>query len=127
MKRWLAPLLMLAALGLAACSPLMSPPTYATPEQVAAMGGVTAFPLAPPARYAAAGLLMEQRGRVDYVFATPAAARAACDGSGACIWRRFDNSCRITISTEYSGPFLEAMKAHERAHCAGWPASHPMA
>ncbi|MCC6736079.1 MAG: hypothetical protein IT534_08110 [Bauldia sp.] len=125
MTRRLVPFLALAALALAACAP-MATQNLATAEQVAAMGGVAAFPLAPPARYAAAGLAMEQGGRVDYVFVSPAAARQECEGSGACIWRRFDNSCRITISTEYSGDFLAAMMAHERAHCAGWPANHPM-
>ncbi|MCW5716358.1 MAG: hypothetical protein KIS68_00855 [Bauldia sp.] len=123
MKHWLAPLFALAAV-LSACSPTQN---VATLAEVEAMGfAASAFPLAPPARYAAAGLAMEQRGRIDYVFVTPAAARQACNGSGACIWRRFDNSCRVTISTEYTGDFLVAMMAHERAHCAGWPASHPM-
>lgn len=124
MKRWLAPLVALAAL-LSACTPRPDLPTIAA---VQAMGyAASAFPLAPPARYAAAGLALEQRGRIDYVFVSPAEARQICDGSGACVWRRFDNSCRVTISTEYTGEFLLAMIAHERAHCGGWPASHPAA
>lgn len=123
MKRWLAPLFILSAL-LSACSPTQNLATFAEAQ---AMGATTAFPLAPPARYAAAGLAMEQRGRVDYVFVSPDQARRTCNGSGACTYRRFDNSCRITISTEYTGDFLAAMMVHERAHCAGWPANHPMA
>lgn len=123
MKRWLAPFLVLAAL-LSACSP---GPNVATFAEAQALGATTAFPLAPPARYAAAGLALEQRGRVDYVFVSPEQARRTCNGSGACVYRRFDNSCRVTISTEYVGEFRLAMMAHERAHCGGWPASHPMA
>ncbi|MGV8839998.1 MAG: hypothetical protein ACWA6X_06795 [Bauldia sp.] len=126
MNRRLAPVFAIAALGLAACSPIATQ-TVASSAAVAALGGVGAFPLSPPARYAAAGLAMEQRGRIDYVFVDPATARRTCEGSGACIWRRIDNSCRVTISTEYAGDFLAAMMAHERAHCAGWPAGHPMA
>ena len=123
MKRWLAPLFVLSVL-LSACSPAGNVATFAEAQ---ALGATTAFPLAPPARYAAAGLAMEQRGRVDYVFVSPEQAHRTCNGSGACTYRRFDNSCRITISTEYTGAFLAAMMAHERAHCAGWPANHPMA
>lgn len=127
MKRWLAPLLALAALAtLAACSPTAAPPV-ATLAEVQAMGPFGVMPLTPPARYAAAGLALEQRGRIDYVFVSPEEARQACNGSGACVWRRIDNSCRVTISTAYTGEFLVAMIAHERAHCGGWPASHPAA
>lgn len=82
--------------------------------------------LAAPEPYASAGLALEQRGRVTYRWVDQATANRICNGSGACTYRRLTNACVITISTSYSGQFLEDMKAHERAHCAGWPASHPL-
>jgi hypothetical protein len=82
--------------------------------------------LAPPVRYASAGLALDQAGRIDYVWVSRDEALRICNGSGACTYIRFFGSCRITISTHYSGDFLAAMINHERAHCAGWPASHPL-
>ena len=82
--------------------------------------------LAPPARFAAAGDALEAAGRIDYVFVSRAEAEATCRGSGACTYRRLGGSCRITVANDYTPEFLAATLAHERAHCAGWPANHPL-
>ena len=82
--------------------------------------------LTPPARFAAAGDALEAAGRIDYVFVSRAEAEATCRGSGACAYRRLAGSCRITVADDYTPEFLAAMLAHERAHCAGWPANHPL-
>lgn len=82
--------------------------------------------LAPPARFAAAGDAVEAAGRIDYVFVTRAEAERTCRGSGACTYRRLGGSCRITVADDYAPDFLAATLAHERAHCAGWPANHPL-
>ena len=82
--------------------------------------------LAPPARFGAAGDALEAAGRIDYVFVSRAQAEATCRGSGACTYRRLGGSCRITVANDYAPDFLAATLAHERAHCGGWPANHPL-
>ena len=82
--------------------------------------------LAPPARYAAAALALEAARRIDYFHVSRAEAERICRGSGACTYRRFGGSCRITVADDYAPDFLAATLEHERAHCVGWPASHPL-
>ena len=82
--------------------------------------------LAPPEPYASEGLALDRAGRVSYRWVSQEEAREICNGSGACTFRQLGGSCRITISTHYDQAFRGAMIAHELAHCAGWPADHPL-
>src|SRR5688500_17956267 len=122
--------LLLAAALVAGC---MSPPLVV--GELPIVGGVPVaggIPieaiqvLPPPARYAAAALALEAAGRIDYVYVSRADAQRICRGSGACAHRRLGGSCRITVADDYAPDFLAATLEHERAHCAGWPANHPL-
>jgi hypothetical protein len=101
-------------------------PTLADVEAMVAGETLSVQVLPPPARFAEAGLALDEAGKIEIVPVPPDTARRICNGAGACSYLRLLHFCRITISTEYSGEMRRALIEHERAHCAGWPKSHPL-
>lgn len=120
-----ASLLLVVLLGACTAGGQQAYPTGPAQDAAMIMAGASGMrPLDPPARYAAEGLALEAAGRITYSYVSRDRAERTCNGSGACSFRGIVN-CRITISTHYDPGFRAAMINHERAHCAGWPASHP--
>ncbi len=132
MKSWLrqpmkgAVLSAAIAIGLSACSPTSDLPSLADVQAMLPGESLSLQVLPPPARYAQAVLALEAAGKIEIVPVAPAVARDTCNGSGACSYIGLFHFCRITISTEYTGEARAALLDHERAHCAGWPKSHPL-
>lgn len=118
--------MMLTAMALSACSPTPDLPTLADVQAMFPGETLSLQVVAPPARYATAAAALEAEGKIEIVPVAPQEARATCNGSGACSYIGLFHFCRITISTEYAGDTRAALLAHERAHCAGWPKSHPL-